>query len=544
MTKKLKIYGLIASATCLFMAFMCSPQLNKIAKSAAQKPNILLIMADDMGFSDIGCYGGEIATPHIDRLAKEGTRLKQCYNQGICAPSRAALLTGQNPHKAGMGFFNQDLGLPAYQGFLNKESLTMAEVLKTGGYSTYLCGKWHVGNAPSQWALQRGFDKFFGFLSGAFGYFDDEPIIKNPPELLKLYEGNAVYKIEKKDFYFTDEMTDKAITYLKETPANKPFFLYMAYSSPHWPLHAKPTDIAKYKCKYDIGWDSFRTIRHQNLMKLGLIDPNWTPVKDKSLPAWNKLTYEEKRLFAAKMEVYAAMVDNLDQNIGRLLQHLETTKQLDNTLIVFVSDNGAEDWDFSKLPMAVNRSSGAVGTAGSNESYTINWAQVSAMPFRAYKASPYEGGVTSPFIARLPKVIPANSIQQGGIHFIDFLPSFMEVAGIFYPKTFNGTTPHPLQGESFITAIKNNQWGRKTPLCHEWAGHRAVWDGNWKLVSTYPANKWELYDLVNDRTESKDLAKEQPEIVQKLDAAYKNWAKNNAVVDWNEGLAKKTGFSK
>jgi arylsulfatase len=244
------------------------------------------------------------------------------------------------------------------------------------------------------------------------------------------------------------------------------------------------------------------------------------------------------------MEVYAAMVDNLDQNIGRLLKHLEDTKQLDNTLIIFISDNGAEDWDFSKLPMCINRSTGEVGTAGSNESYTKNWAQVSAMPFRSYKSSPYEGGVTSPFIARLPKAIPANVMQQGGIHFIDFLPSFMDIAGISYPKTYNGITPHPLQGESFISALKNNTWGRKNPIFHEWSGHRAVWEGKWKLVSTYPANKWELYNLDTDRTESKDLAKEYPEIVQKMDAAYKNWAKANAVTEWNEDLAKKTGFSK
>lgn len=510
---------------------------------AQQKPNIVLIMADDMGFSDIGCYGSEIATPNIDRLAKEGTRLQRCYNQGICAPSRAALLTGQNPHKAGIGFFNRDLGLPAYQGFLNKESLTMGEVLKNGGYNTLMCGKWHVGNEPDKWPTKRGFDKFFGFIDGALSYWDTKPIIKGGPFSSSIYEGDKEYT-PKPDHYLTDVLTDKAISYLKEQPKDKPFFLYMAYNSPHWPLHAKPSDIAKYKGKYDIGWDSLRTIRHQNLIKLGLIDANWAPVKDKSIPTWDKLTYEEKRLFAAKMETYAAMVDNLDQNIGRLIKQLEATHQLDNTLIVFISDNGAEDWDFSKIPVSINRSTGVVGTAGSNESYTKNWAQASAMPFRAYKSSPFEGGVTSPFIARLPNIVPANQIQQGGIHLIDFLPSFIDLAGITYPTTLNGVTSNPLQGESFIASIKNNQWGRKKPLFHEWSGHRAVWKDQWKLVSIYPANKWELYDLSKDRTESKNLAKDFPDVVATLDAAYKEWAKNNAVTEWNEELAEKTGFKK
>lgn len=508
------------------------------------KPNIILIMADDMGFSDIGSYGSEINTPNLDRLAKEGTRLRQCYNGGICAPSRASLLTGQNPHKAGIGFFNRDLGLPAYQGYLNKESLTIAEVLKTGGYSTYMVGKWHVGNEPDKWPLKRGFDKFFGFIDGGLSFWDTKPIIKGGPFSSKLYEGDKEFTITDKNHYLTDALTDKAIGYLKEKSNKNPFFLYMAYNAPHWPMHAKPTDIEKYKGKYDLGWDSLRTIRHQNLVKLGLVDANAVAVKDKSLPVWNKLTYDEKQMWVKKMEVYAAMVDNLDQNIGKLLKYLEETKQLDNTLIVFISDNGAEDWDFSKMPMAINRSSGTVGTAGSNESYTKNWAQLSNMPFRSYKSTPYEGGLSSPFIARLPKVIPANEIQQGAVHITDILPSFIELAGIEYPKTYNGITPNALNGVSFISSIKTNQWNRSKPIFHEWAGYRTVWDGRWKAVSNYPENKWELYDLSVDRTESKNVANQFPEIVSKINEAYKNWAKENAVTEWNEALAEKTGFKK
>ncbi len=513
----------------------------KIAKNQS-KPNIILILADDMGYSDIGSYGSEINTPNIDRLAAEGVKLKQCYNNGICAPSRASLLTGQYPHKAGIGFFNQDLGLPAYQGFLNKESLTIAEVLKDGGYSTFMAGKWHVGNAKSQWPLQRGFDKFFGFIDGAESYFDSNPIFKGPPQLSKLYEGNEVYQIKKTDFYLTDELTDKGLDFLKQNPKEKPFFLYMAYNAPHWPLHAKPQDIEKYKGKYDIGWDTLRSIRHQNLIKIGLVDANQKAVKDNSLPAWNKLTYNEKQFWVKKMEVYAAMVDNLDQNVGRIIDYLKTTNQLDNTVILFLSDNGAEDWDFSKLAFAINRSTGAVGTAGSNESYTKNWAQVSNMPLRSYKSSPYEGGVSSPFIIRYPKLIPANTIEKGGIHIIDIMPTILELTHTTYPSNYNGTKPNTLLGESFLKSTINDTWERKKPICYEWAGNRAVWNGNWKAVSKYPENKWELYDLKNDRTESTNLASKYPQVLTDLDMVYQKWTSANSVETWSEELAKKTKF--
>lgn len=539
--KKIAFLGFGILLSSFFLAFISQ---TKIKIEAENKPNIVLIMADDMGFSDLGCYGSEISTPNLDRLAAEGTRLKQCYNNGICAPSRTSLLTGQYPHKAGIGFFNRDLGLPAYQGYLNKESLTLGEALKTGGYTTIMSGKWHVGNEPDKWPLQRGFDKFFGFIDGGLSYFDTKPILKGGPFSSKLYEGNKEFTITDKNHYLTDALTDKAIGYLKEQDNNQPFFLYMAYNAPHWPMHAKPVDIEKYKGKYDLGWDSLRTIRHQKLLKLGLVDKNQTAVKDNSLPAWNKLTYDEKQMWVKKMEVYAAMVDNLDQNIGKLLKHLEATNLLDNTLIIFISDNGAEDWDFSKMDFAINRSSGPVGSAGSNESYTKNWAQVSNMPMRSYKSSPYEGGVSSPFIARFPKVIPANVIQQGGIHLVDFMPSLLEIAGVTYPSTYQNNTVYPMVGESFISKIKNNSWSRRNPIFYEWAGNRSIIDGKWKMVSTYPKNQWELYDLENDRTESKDLAKSFPAIVEKLDNAYQLWARKNDVAVWNEELASKSGFKK
>jgi arylsulfatase A-like enzyme len=503
------------------------------------KPNIVLIMADDLGFSDIGCYGSEIKTPNLDKLASEGMRLKQCYNNGICAPSRATLLTGQYPHKAGMGFFNQDLGIPAYQGFLNKQSLTFGEVFKQAGYSTYLSGKWHVGNDSSKWALERGFDKFFGFISGASSFFDSKPVNKGANDYF--VNGNQKY-YPPKDFYLTDELTKRGIDFLKQNKKDNPFLLYMAYSAPHWPLHAKPQDISKYKGKYNMGWDSLRVLRHQKQVALGIVDKNHKPSKDTSLPAWHKLSYDERQYWVKKMEVYAAMVDNLDQNIGQLVQYLKDTKQLDNTLIVFVSDNGAEGWDFSKMGMALQRNTGMVGTANSNESYTKNWSQVSTMPLRSYKGTPFEGGISTPFIARFPSVIPANTLKEGVVHFVDFMPTFLDFARIDYPKTYKDMPVNPLAGENFTELLRGGSWQRNQPIFYEWSGHRVVRKGKWKLMSTYPENQWALYDMDNDRTETTNIAKENPKIVAELNIDYWAWAKQNDVVEWNADLQKKAGI--
>jgi arylsulfatase A-like enzyme len=528
----------------LFLVFLVSTFLlafslpKKEYRSTTTKPNIVLIMADDMGFSDIGCYGSEINTPHLDQLAGEGMRLKQCYNNGICAPSRATLLTGQYPHKAGIGFFNINLGLPAYQGFLNKESLTFGEIFKQAGYKTYLSGKWHVGNDSSKWALNRGFDDFFGFISGAASFWDSKPVTKGSNDFL--VKGKDKF-YPPKDYYMTDDLTQRGISFLKENDKKQPFFLYMAYSSPHWPLHAKPQDIEKYKGKYGIGWDSLRILRLKKQIVLGIVDKNVKPHKDNERPTWNSLSYDERQYWVKKMEVYAAMVDNLDQNIGQIVQYLKESGQLDNTLIVFVSDNGAEGWDFSKMTIAVPRNTGTVGTAGSNESYTKNWSQASNMPLRNYKSTPYEGGISTPFIARLPKVIPANTIKEGIVHFVDFIPTFLDLTGSIYPTVYNGVKSHPLAGENFADLLRGGNWSRSKPIFYEWTGNRMVRQGKWKMISNYPKNQWELYDIENDRAENTDVAKDNPAIVQTLNTAYLAWTKQNDVTEWNETLASKTG---
>lgn len=516
----------------------------KETTQVAQKPNVVLILADDMGFSDLGNYGSEISTPSLDRLASEGTRLMQFYSNTICAPSRTSLLTGQYPHKAGIGFFNENLGVPGYEGYLNAESLTLGEVFKSNGYATYMAGKWHVGSKKANWPLQRGFDQFFGFLDGGASYFDTKPILKGPPSKAFLYSGNEVYNIDKEDFYLTDELTDRGISFVEATPEKQPFFLYMAYNSPHWPLHAKPQDIAKYKGKYGAGWDALRTVRSDNMKKLGLVDESWTPVKDKLLPPWDSLSEDEKKEWGLKMEVYAAMVDNLDQNIGRLLNYLGTTGQLDNTVVVFLSDNGAENMDVAKMPFTVPRNEGPVGTAGSMEAYSKRWAQVSNSPLRSYKSSPYEGGVSTPFIIRVPGQSKGGATVGGIAHLVDIMPTLLSLTESEYPTTYGETKPNSLPGEDFSALLKGDEWTRTAPVCHEWFGDRAVWSGDFKAVSIYPANEWELYNLATDRTESENIAANEPEKLEELVAAYESWATTNGVVTWNEEMTKTSGFRK
>lgn len=535
----------------LLIIFFCLNQ--SIPLLAQSKPNIVLIVADDLGFSDLGCYGSEIKTPHLDLLAKEGMRLTQCYTNGICAPSRASLLTGQYPHNAGIGFFNTNLGTPAYQGYLNASSLTLGEVLRSGGYQTFLSGKWHVGNDSTRWPLQRGFNQFFGFIPGAISYFDTKNIIKGNTQDY-LVDQQKKYHPTAKDFYLTDELTRRGIHFLAKrnsehktpVPSNTsipPFFLYLAYSSPHWPLHALPQDIAKYKGIYDLGWDSLRVRRYQKQLQLGILSQPTIPHKDSTLVSWNTLSYDERRYWVKKMEVYAAMVDNLDQNVGRLIQYLKATHQYQNTLILFVSDNGAEGWDFSKLTMANPRLGGPVGTKNSNESYTKNWAQLSNVPWRSYKSTPYEGGLSSPCIASLPGVISRNMISHEAVHFIDFMPTLLRLADVKYPDTYHEVPTHILPGESFVPLLQGDtSWTRALPIFYEWAGQRMVRKGTYKAVALYPHLQWELYNITEDRSELKDLSRSHPEVVSELNTLYLSWAKENKVQEWDDAMTRKTGW--
>ncbi|WP_421825738.1 arylsulfatase [Larkinella sp.] len=496
-------------------------------RSSTQKPNIILVMVDDLGYSDFGAYGSEILTPTIDKLAAEGLRLREFYNNSICAPTRASLITGQYHHKAGVGYFNVNLGVPAYQGWLNKESLTFGEVLKQAGYNTYLSGKWHVGNDSLYWPNQRGFDRFYGFIGGASNFYDISPYKDRVPPV-ELVENNRRINLEPGK-YLTDEITSHAISYINESK-NKLFFLYLAYNAPHWPLQAPAEDIAKYKNRYAIGWDSLRKERLAKQVKLGIANPKQTvAAHDPEVIDWQSLTFDEQQLWQRKMEVYAAMVDRVDQNLARLLAELKRLKKDDNTLIVLISDNGAQG---GLIPTGRKRprSSGPIGSAGSYDYQEQNWAYVSNTPFRNYKATPYEGGISSPFIAWFPKKIKAGTLAKGTGHLIDLAPTFYELAGAAYPATFNGVKTNPLPGVSLTNLLfQQTELPADRALFWERAGNRAVRKGKWKGVSIFPQNKWQLFDLETDRGETVDVAAQNPDVVKALNADYEAWAKRTDV---------------
>ncbi|GAB3911955.1 arylsulfatase [Larkinella knui] len=497
------------------------------ARPKPDKPNIILVMVDDLGYSDFGAYGSEINTPTIDKLAAEGLRLREFYNNSICAPTRASLITGQYHHKAGVGYFNVNLGLPAYQGWLNKESLTFGEVLKQAGYNTYLSGKWHVGNDSLYWPNQRGFDRFYGFIGGASNFYDISPYKEKVPPV-ELVENNKRTNLPP-GHYLTDEITSHAISYINES-VGKPFFLYLAYNAPHWPLQAPAEDIARYKGRYAIGWDSLRKERLAKQVKLGIADPKQTVAnRDPEVADWQSLTYDEQQLWQRKMEVYAAMVDRVDQNLARLLAELKRLKKDDNTLIVLISDNGAQG---GLIPTGRKRprSSGPIGSAGSYDYQEQNWAYVSNTPFRNYKSTPYEGGISAPFVAWYPKKIKAGTIAKGTGHLIDLAPTFYELAGANYPETFQGVKTNPLPGVSLTNLLfQGTELPADRAIFWERAGNRAVRQGKWKVVSIFPQNKWQLYDLETDRGETTDLAAQHPDVVKALNAAYEAWAKRTDV---------------
>lgn len=492
----------------------------------SKKPNIILILADDLGYSDLGAYGSEIATPNLDRLANEGIRLKQFYNNSICAPTRASLITGQYQHKAGVGYFSNDLGLPAYQGYINAESLTIAEVLRSNGYITATSGKWHVSVKGKSLPWDRGFDLVFPR--------EEKNADSGAPTFNKTTDS-AGYPLESS---FSTELINRAAEgFLDQIKGqDKPFFLYLAHTAPHWPLVALPQDIAKYKGRYDKGWESIRRERFERQKQLGIIE-NGTAlsVADEDIYDWERLSFDQRQLWAKKMEVFAAMVDRLDQTVGKLLQKLKDNGQLDNTLIVFLSDNGAPAEDLVRWFHGARLNNGPVGTVGSFESQSKNWSYASNTPFKAFKDYTYEGGINAPFIAWFPGKI-AQGIKKGTGHIIDLAPTFYDLAGAVYPKEYQGHQANKLPGKSLVPVLlqKQDTVKREEGLFWERAGNRAARIGKWKLVSTWPSYKWELYDLEQDPTERKDIASQHHEVVSRLSTAYFRWARDNGVVDFAE----------
>jgi arylsulfatase len=482
-------------------------------------PNIILISADDLGWSDLGCYGSEILTPNIDQLAQQGMRFTQFHNTSKCYPSRACLLTGVYAQQNG---YDRSFREPL------KTAVTLGEVLRTAGYITLWSGKHHGVENP----IYRGFDHYYGLKDGACNYFN--PGVQRPGEGVparKSRKGQknkrawcidsamfAPYTPEAKDFYTTDYFTNYALDWLKQYKEDeRPLFLYLAYTAPHDPLMAWPEDIQKYEGKYDHGYEDIRRERYAKQLALGLLDETYK-LSDPTYPAWDTLSEEFKQEEIRKMEVYAAMIDRLDQNIGRVLKTLEETGRNDNTIILFVSDNGA-----SAEVVRLEDDYGEIGTLTRWSSLGPRWANVSNTPFRFYKNYSYEGGINTPLIASWPGKIAPGTFSAFPGHFIDIMATLLDITGATYPEEFNGAVITPLQGESLLAAFRGEEVKRAKTLFWEWSRGQAVRDGDWKLVRWGKDNPWDLYKVSEDPTEVEDLAADYPDRVQEMERQFINW---------------------
>lgn len=499
----------------------------KTDQSEATKPNIVIILVDDMGYSDPGCYGGEIETPHIDRLAANGVRFTQFYNTARCCPTRAALLTGLYQHQAGIGHMVGDYGVPSYQGRLNDQCVTIAEVLRTAGYTTLSTGKWHVGSEQGHWPLDRGFDRYFGTPSGGGFYF------KEAIEFRKRFVTLGNDQVEfPDDGYVTDLFTDYAIRFVDEAAErDEPFFLYLAHIAPHWPLQAKPQDIAKYKGRYDVGWDEIRAARYDRQLKSGLVDRKWKiSPRHKDAKPWTEMSEKKKADLSHRMAVYAAQIDSIDQNVGRLTEKLEELGEFENTIILFLSDNGCSA---EGGPGGFRRGdrSEPIGTGATYASAGLEWANVSDTPFQKFKMSTHEGGISTPLIVHWPAGLKRRGdFERTPGHVVDLMPTCLALAGVRYPDERNGKSLKSLAGRSLIPALHGMPIERDG-MFWEHQGNKAVRVGDWKLVRSHN-RPWQLFNLADDRTEMNDVASEHPHRVRDLKDRWNAWARESGVLPW------------
>lgn len=548
-------------------------------EAPADAPNIVVVLCDDLGYSDIGCFGSEIETPALDRLAAEGVRLANFHTTPMCSPTRAALLTGINSHLAGVGFVsNVDPGFPALSSELSPHTLTLAEILRAGGYGTYAVGKWHLnkeidcgdGGDRRSWPCQRGFDSYYGFLDAFTNFHQPHRMIRD----------NTVIDIDvyPDDYYLTDDLTDEAIKMVRGHRAyhpRKPFFLYFAHGAVHSPLHARRVDIDKYVDAYKDGWDEIRERRFRRLLELGVIPENaqLPPANHEpryDVSPWSSLNGDQQRLFARYMAVYAAMVDNIDQNMARLRAELEAMGEWDNTIVLFTSDNGASregesngtSQYFRQLTVTHDKGFGAtdpgfvadlerldiLGGPQTMPVYPRGWAMASNTPFRLYKMNAHLGGHSAACIVSWPERLASHGggIRRQYTHVTDVVPTMLEAAGVARPDERNGQPVHPLAGASFLHALLDGG----APEHHrqqyqELDGHRSFYEDGWHLVSLhirgepYGDHEWQLYDLRNDPTETRDLASQHPDVVRRLSAAWESAAQTNQVYPLTDASRRK-----
>ncbi len=548
------------AATAMFVA--------RVAAGEAPRPNIILIMSDDMGYSDINCYGGEIDTPVLNALAEGGLRFTQFYNTARCCPTRASLITGLYMHQAGVGHMMNDRGQDGYRGNLNNRCVTIAEALRPAGYATYMAGKWHVTKETNpdgpkfNWPLQRGFERFYGTIHGAGSFFDPNTLTRDNT----MISPYADPEYQPETFYYTDAINDHVVRYVaehKQRSGKKPFFIYVTHTAAHWPMHALPEDIAKYKGKYDRGYKAIREARFERMKKLGVIEKHWklSPQAEQ----WDAVPDEHRRWEARCMEVYAAMVYRMDQGIGRIVAELKRQDMFDNTLIFFLQDNGGCAEGMGRGGSSARRADGPTlppmdaaalqpsmiprqtrdgwpvlqgkgvmpGPADTYHGYGRGWANVSNTPFREYKHWVHEGGISTPLIAHWPQGIKRHGeLEHQPSHLIDIMATCVDLSGAEYPGQVKGVAIQPMEGTSLAAAFAGRDLDREGAIYWEHEGNRAVRLGKWKLVAKGRSGPWELYDVQADRSEMNDLADKQPPRVEQMTALWQAWAERANVLPW------------
>jgi arylsulfatase len=546
----------VATALTLATVLGFGPSVCVAADGPKAKPNILLIVADDMGYCDLGCFGGEIKTPNIDALAARGLRATNFYVAPSCSPSRSMLLTGTDSHVAGIGNMAEwtgptQRGKPGYEGYLNTRVVSVATLLRDGGYHTYMAGKWHLGEKREQWPAERGFERDLSLLQGAGSHWSDMlGLLPSEPKLTYTRNGKMVKELPK-GYYSSKDLTDFIITSIDENGRDdKPFFAYLAYQAPHGPLAVPNEWRDKYKGRYDKGYDTIRAERLDRQKKLGITGKDVvTFPRLPNIPAWDKLTGEQRRLAARKMELYAAMIEYMDGQIGRLIGHLKKAGKYDNTLVVLISDNGAAGEDMAELvtklaPAAKdwfdktfdNRPENW-GRPGSCIEYGPPWAQVSSVPFRLFKGVVAEGGIRAPLIVSGPGVKHEGAITHSVLHVMDITPTFLESAGVEHPAKKQGSTVAPPQGKSMWPLLAGRDKATRTDsdwLGWELFGNRAVRQGDWKLLYLLKGaggtGDWELFNLKDDPAEIHDLSRTHPEKREAMLKLWDEYVKRNGVI--------------
>lgn len=536
------------------MLTMLAPVFNtELCVAQDSRPNVILILCDDMGYSDIGCYGGEINTPNLDSLASNGIRFTQFYNAGRSCPSRASLLTGLYPHQAGIGHMTHKVYQgPVYQGFLNEKCITLAELMRDAGYSTGISGKWHVGTENEAWPYNRGFDEVFAIHNWVDSYYrvlEDCEIYKDSSIYMGETPKDVILKTKDgKDWYTTDVFTDKAIDFIeRHSRDEKPFFLYTAYNAPHWPLEAHDSIVNKYLGKYSEGWKNLIIEKTERMKKMGII-PYSTNIGWQEMVDWETLSEDDKLNTEFRRAIYAAQVEILDYNVGRIIQSLKENNVYDNTVIIFLSDNGCsaepetENFGYSWKENRISnyqewkRNSGREGS-----SQGVMWSIASNAPFRKYKKFIHEGGISTPLILSYPKYKKQNgSLVRTPSFLPDIMATCVDIANTVYPDKYKGRSILPSDGRSIFPALLGEQLTEHKQICWEHEGHAGIRMGKWKLVTeNINKNNWELYDMDKDRTETIDLSTNYPQIKEQLKKEWDNWANKVGVFPKNKIIRSK-----